>query len=139
MLDNSEITEVGQAEDEKLHTCASATSRDGIRFRQGTTASSSSSEPKQQQFGPRFPDKPLLPAHNPPKFNLIDDVLPILRPLRSLFKFGRRHVEELVDDKAAQRRAMKKKHKKMIYQGENIPMEVNLHVSNCQNRLLQIP
>lgn len=129
MLDNSEITELGQLDEEKLQTSLSGASSDGVRFRNGTLGSSSSSA-GQQKVGPRFPDKPLLPAHNPPAFNFIDDVVPILRPLRSIFKFGKRHVEEILDDKATQRRLLKKKYKK-VYSGSNIPSEINYHISNC--------
>lgn len=129
MLDDSEMTEVGQLDDsEKFgNSVSTGAGGNGLRFRQGTTTSSSSDGRK---IGPRYPDKPLLPAHNPPPFNFIDDVIPILRPLRSIFKFGRRQVEEIIDDKAATRRQMRKKPKKAIYTGSNIPLEIVFHLSN---------
>jgi hypothetical protein len=79
-----------------------------------------------------FLHRPLLPAHNPPRFNFIDDVIPILAPIRSIFKFGRKRVESLIEAQMAsdKRRLKKKKHKKEIYSGQNIPMEINLHMTN---------
>lgn len=79
-------------------------------------------------LGPRFPDKPLLPAHNPPKFNIIDDVFPALAVFRSLFKFGRKHVAEMLDVQSKQPK--KQKHKKNVYLGANIPVEITLHISS---------
>jgi hypothetical protein len=141
MLDTSEITEIGQMEDEKRQqpgdTAASGSkesigNKAGLRFRQNTTISGSSqSSSSERKFGPRFPDKPLLPAHNPPPFSIIDDVLPFLRIGRSLFKFGRKQAELLLDEKAAEARMMKKKYKK-VYSGSNIPLECVLHISNCK-------
>jgi len=139
MLDTSEITEIGQMEDEKRQQpgdIAASGSKEsignkaGLRFRQNTTISGSSqSSSSERKFGPRFPDKPLLPAHNPPPFSIIDDVLPFLRIGRSLFKFGRKQAELLLDEKAAEARTMKKKYKK-VYSGSNIPLECVLHISN---------
>ena len=141
MLDTSEITEIGQMEDEKRQQpgdIAASGSKEsignkaGLRFRQNTTTSGSSqSSSSERKFGPRFPDKPLLPAHNPPPFSIIDDVLPFLRIGRSLFKFVRKQAELLLDEKAAEARMMKKKYKK-VYSGSNIPLECVLHISNCE-------
>lgn len=55
--------------------------------------------------------------------------MPSLAPLRSLFKFGRRHVNALLDDEAEERRKKKRKHKKDIYSGSNIPCELLMHLS----------
>lgn len=121
-------------EDKKLDTSDSA-AIDRVRFR-GTksrantqdTHASKDSTASSVKFGPRHPDKPLLPAHCPPSFNLIDDVFPVLAPIRSLFKFGRNQVVKLMDDGAPQRK--KRKHKKDVYTGQNIPVEINLHISS---------
>jgi len=75
----------------------------------------------------------LLPAHNPPPFNLIDDVLPFLALFRSIFKFGKKTVTEMLDSELAEknrRKSKRRKHKKEVYSGQNIPVELNLHFSN---------
>lgn len=79
------------------------------------------------------PCRRLLPAHNPPPFNFIDEYFPVLAPIRSLFKFGRKRVTALLDAEQAEKDAQKRKrrrHKKEVYTGQNIPVELNLHFSN---------
>lgn len=121
--------------DDKKQLGSKVEGTDHVRFRgkaradtQDTKASGSSSSSKKPSYGPRNPDHKLLPAHNPPAFNLIDDVFPILAPLRSIFKFGRRTIVNLLDDGVEKKR--KRKHKKDIYSGQNIPLEIIMHISS---------
>lgn len=131
-------TEDGKLQPSSGFTSGTTTPFDGgLKFRTNSSAGysgvgTSSPSDKSSNWGPRNPDKPLLPAHNPPRFNFIDDVIPVLAPIRSVFKFGRKRVESLIEAQMAsdKRRLKKKKHKKEIYSGQNIPMEINLHMTN---------
>lgn len=78
--------------------------------------------------------RPLLPGHNPPPFNFIDDCLPILAPFRSLFKFGRKTALRILEhnEEALRKQAQKKKkrkHKKDVYTGSCVPQELVFHFS----------
>jgi hypothetical protein len=112
---------------------ASATIPEQVRFRGSTKrqdTSTSFSSTEKPTHGPRNPDKKLLPAHNPPKMDIVD-YFPILGLFRSAFKFGRKHVVSFFDEEAAAKEKLKKlRFKKSVYAGENIPVELNLHLSN---------
>lgn len=74
--------------------------------------------------------RPLLPAHNPPPFNFIDDCLPILAPLRSIFKFGQKQALKILEhDDELKKKKKRRKHKKDVYTGDAIPVELVMHFS----------
>lgn len=79
-------------------------------------------------------DRPLLPGHNPPPTNIIDDHFPFLAPLRSLFKFGRKTAIKIINDHSTEdnkrrRNNKRRKHKKDVYTGSCIPQELVFHFS----------
>lgn len=76
-------------------------------------------------------NRPLLPAHNPPPFDFIDDCLPILAPLRSILKFGRKTALKMIEsnEERKKNKNKKRKHKKNVYTGSCVPQELVFHFS----------